>query len=217
MMKIDTFLKIFVPKDHSFYPLFERNAENIIGAGEQLKLLMHTDDPETRNMIIRKIKEFEKNGDVITDSIYEQLNKSFITPFDREDIHELAKEMDDVLDSINGASRRISLYRPERFLPVYKNLADIILTASKEIAVCINNLRDVAGNKKTIMDSCNRIYDLEHKADELYYLGISELFEQEKNNSELIKNKELLEILEQCVDEADDVSETVKGIMIKMA
>jgi predicted phosphate transport protein (TIGR00153 family) len=216
-MNIDTFLKVFVPKDHSFYPLFEKDAHNLISAAEQLVLLMKTDDPDKRDSCIKRIKELESIGDEITDSTYEQLNKSFITPFDREDIHELASNIDDILDSINGISRRITLYKPKKILPVYKELANIILISAREIGTCIDNLRDAVSNRKIIMQACDNIYDLEHKADDLYYLGISELFIQENNEIELIKTKELLEILERCVDEADDVSETIKGILIKMA
>lgn len=216
-MNIDAFLKVFVPKDHSFFPLFEKDAHNLISASEQLVLLMDTDDPVKRDSFIKKIKELESIGDEITDSTYEQLNKSFITPFDREDIHELASNIDDILDSINGISRRITLYKPKKLLPVYKELANIILMSAREIDTCINNLHDAVNNRKVIMHACDNIYDLEHKADDLYYQGITELFLQEKNEIELIKTKELLEILERCVDEADDVSETIKGILIKMA
>jgi predicted phosphate transport protein (TIGR00153 family) len=216
-MNIDKILKIFVPKDHSFFPLFEHDAQNLISAAEQLKLLLESEDPEKRESIIKRIKELESIGDDITDNTYEQLNKSFITPFDREDIHELASNIDNVLDSINGISRRISLYKPKNFLPVYNDLAEVILTATREIEICVKNLKDAGNNKDIIMMSCNNLYDLEHKADELYYLGISDLFEKEKNVTELIKAKELLEILERCVDETEDVSETIKGILVKMA
>jgi predicted phosphate transport protein (TIGR00153 family) len=216
-MNIDKILKIFVPKDHSFFPLFEHDAQNLISAAEQLKILLESEEPEKRESIIKKIKEFESIGDDITDNTYDQLNKSFITPFDREDIHELASNIDNVLDSINGISRRINLYKPMKFLPVYTNMAEIILKATREIEICIKNLKDAGSNKDIIMKACSNLYNLEHKADELYYLGISELFEKEKNVTELIKAKELLEILERCVDETEDVSETIKGILVKMA
>jgi len=216
-MNIDKILKIFVPKDHSFFPLFENDAQNLIRAAEQLRLLMDTEEPESREPIIKKIKEFERIGDDITDNTYEQLNKSYITPFDREDIHELAANIDDVLDSINGISRRINLYKPKKLLPVYKDMADVILTATREVETCVKYLKDAGNNKDIIIKACTDLYNLEHKADELYYLGISELFEREKNVTELIKAKELLEILERCVDETEDVSETIKAIIVKMA
>lgn len=217
MNNIDKFLKFFVPKDHSFFPLFENDAHNLIEASEQLKLLMSTEGLENQEKIIKQIKEYELIGDEITDKTYEQLNKSFITPFDREDIHELASNIDDVLDSMNGIGRRIKLYKPKKLIPVYKEIAEVICQAAQEIHICVNNLKDAGNNKEKIMKACDNLKDLEHKADELYYIGISDLFENEKDVSELIKNKEILEILERCVDETEDVSDTIKAILIKMA
>lgn len=217
MNNIDKFLKFFVPKDHSFFPLFENDVHNLMQASEQLKLLMSAEDQESREKIVKKIKEFELIGDEITDNTYDQLNKSFITPFDREDIHELASNLDDVLDSMNGIGRRIKLYKPKKLIPIYKEMAEVICLATNEIHICVNNLKDAGNNKELIMKSCDKLKDLEHKADELYYIGISDLFENEKDVSELIKNKEILEILERCVDETEDVSDTIKAILIKLA
>jgi predicted phosphate transport protein (TIGR00153 family) len=122
-MNIDTILKFFVPKDHSFYPLFEEDAKNLVKATELLKELMSTSEYENHERINKEIKEVEHIGDDITDRTYLQLNKSFITPFDREDIHELTAHIDDVVDSINGVSRRICLYKPKKLMPVYKEMA----------------------------------------------------------------------------------------------
>ena len=216
-MNIDKFLKFFVPKDHSFFPLFENDAQNLIVASEQLKLLLETDDPEKHSQIASKIKVLEEIGDTITNKTYEQLNKSFITPFDREDIHELATNIDDIMDSINGVARSIYLYKPKKLLPVYRNQADVIYQASKEIEICLNSLKDAGSNKKTIEKSCNKLAELEHKGDEIYYSGISELFEFEKNVTEFIKSKEVIELLEECIDQAHYVSNTLKAIIIKMS
>ena len=118
-MNIDSFLKFFVPKDHSFFPLFESDAQNLVKATELLKELMSSTEPEEHERIYKEIKDVEHIGDEITNKTYEQLNKSFITPFDREDIHELTAHIDDVVDSINGISRRICLYKPKKLMPVY--------------------------------------------------------------------------------------------------
>ncbi len=114
-MNIDSFLKFFVPKDHSFFPLFESDAHNLVKATNFLKSLcqvLSTVDEYER--IYKEIQDVEHIGDDITNKTYEQLNKSFITPFDREDIHELTAHIDDVVDSINGISRRICLYKPKK-------------------------------------------------------------------------------------------------------
>lgn len=216
-MNIDKILKFFVPKDHSFYPLFEEDAKNLVKAAELLKQLMATSEYEERERIHKEIKDVEHIGDEITDKTYEQLNKSFITPFDREDIHELTANIDDVVDSINGISRRICLYKPKNLMPVYKEMAESIFEAANEIRLCIHCLNDAAANKDEIFKACDNVKAIEHKADEYYYIAIAELFDKEKDPAELLKNNKILEILERCVDEAEDVTDTIKAILIKMA
>lgn len=216
-MNIDTILKFFVPKDHSFFPLFESDAENLVKATELLKKLMASTEPCDHENLHKQIRDVEHLGDEITNRTYEQLNKSFITPFDREDIHELTAHIDDVVDSINGIGRRICLYKPKKLIPVYKEMAELIYQGAKEIEVAILCLRDPVSNKLKITQACQRVKDIEHKADELYFKGVSELFEKEEDPKELLKNNKILEILERCVDEEEDVTDTLKSILIKMA
>jgi uncharacterized protein len=216
-MNIDKILKFFVPKDHSFYPLFEEDAKNLVKAAELLKQLMDSSDQEQHERINKEIKEVEHIGDLITDKTYQALNKSFITPFDREDIHELTANIDDVVDSINGISRRICLYKPKKLMPVYKQMAEAIYEATKEIETCIHCLNDAVANKDEITRACNKVKEIEHKADDYYYIAISELFEKETDPAELLKNNKIMEILERTVDEAEDVTDTIKSILIKMA
>jgi predicted phosphate transport protein (TIGR00153 family) len=216
-MNIDSFLKFFVPKDHSFFPLFESDAQNLVKAAELLRTLMASTSPEDHERLNKEIKDVEHIGDEITNKTYEQLNKSFITPFDREDIHELTANIDDVVDSINGISRRICLYKPKKLIPVYKEMAEMIYSAAKEIAITIHCLKDPVSNKEKIMAACDKVKDIEHKADELYFTGVQELFEKEEDTKELLKNNKILEILERCVDEEEDITDTIKAILIKMA
>jgi predicted phosphate transport protein (TIGR00153 family) len=216
-MNIDSFLKFFVPKDHSFFPLFESDAQNLVKAAELLKELMESDGIEEHERISKEIKNIEHIGDEITDKTYVQLNKSFITPFDREDIHELTATIDDVVDSINGVSRRICLYKPKKLIPIYREMAVLIYEGAKEIEAAIHCLKDPLANKKKITTACERVTMIEHEADELYFVGVSELFEKEEDPKELLKNNKILEILERCVDEEEDVTDTLKAILIKMA
>lgn len=216
-MNIDKFLKFFVPKDHSFYPLFEQDAENLVKAAKLLQELMTSSDPVDHERVNREIKEIEHIGDQITDKTFQQLNKSFITPFDREDIHELAGRIDDVVDSINGISRRVCLYKPKNLMPVFKEMAEMIVLAAEEIKTCVHCLYDAAANKQEITTSCNKVTDIEHKADDYYFVAVAELFEKETDPAELLKNNKILEILERCVDEEEDVTDVIKAILIKMA
>jgi len=216
-MNIDKLLKFFVPKDHSFYPLFEEDAKNLVKAADLLKELLSTEDIQEHERIYQEIKNVEHTGDEITNNAYKQLNKSFITPFDREDIHELTANIDNVVDSINGIGRRICLYRPKKLMPVYAKMADMIFEASKQIQICIHCLNDAAANKNEITAACDKVKDIEHMADDFYFVAVSELFEKEKDPAELLKNNKILEILERCVDEEEDVTDTIKAILIKMA
>ena len=216
-MNIDSFLKFFVPKDHSFFPLFESDAQNLVKAASLLKELMASTDSLEYERIYKEIQDIEHIGDDITNKTYEQLNKSFITPFDREDIHELTAHIDDVVDSINGISRRICLYKPKKLIPVYSKMAALICDGAEEIEKAIHCLKDPVANKLKITDACDRVKAIEHEADELYFAGIAEMFEKEENPKELLKNNKILEILERCVDEEEDVTDTLKAILIKMA
>jgi predicted phosphate transport protein (TIGR00153 family) len=216
-MKLDSLLKYFVPNDTSFFPLFEEDARILLKATGLLRLLMASETMEQREAIARQIKEVEHEGDDLTHRIYLQLNKSFITPFDREDIQSLASSLDDVLDYINGASQRISLYKPKAIYPPFIEFAEIIHFAAGELELLLNALKDAVKNKENIIQGCISINTLENKADDLYHAGISNLFEFERDTIELIKNKEIFGTLEKAVDKAEDVSDIIKTIMIKLA
>jgi uncharacterized protein len=216
-MNIDSVLKFFVPKDHSFFPLFEADSQNLAKAAELLKELMGSTESGEHERLYKEIRDVEHIGDDITTKTYDQLNKSFITPFDREDIHELTANIDDVVDSINGIARRICLYRPKKMMPIYKEMADLIYEGAKEIEAAVHCLKDPVANKAKITQACDRVKEIEHMADEHYFKGVSELFEKEEDTKELLKNNKILEILERVVDEEEDVSDTLKTILIKMA
>lgn len=216
-MNIDKVLKFFVPKDHSFYPLFEEDAENLVKATALLKEQLSSTDPEVHERVHKEIKLLEHIGDEITDKSFQALNKSFITPFDREDIHELTAHIDDVVDSIDGVSRRICLYKPKNLMPVYQEMAEMIHDAALQIRICVHCLNDVAANKEEITKACDKVKEIEHKTDEYYYIAVGELFKQEKDPAELLKNNKILEILERTVDEEEDVTDTIRAILIKMA
>jgi predicted phosphate transport protein (TIGR00153 family) len=216
-MNIDRVLKFLVPKDHSFFPLFESDAKNLVKATELLKELLNSSDTTEHERLYKEIRDIEHIGDEITNKTYEQLNKSFITPFDREDIHELTANIDDVVDSINGIARRICLYKPKKMMPIYKEMAELVYDGAKEIETAIHCLKDPIANKEKIARACGIVTAIEHKADELYFTGISELFEKEEDPKELIKNNKILEMLERSIDEEEDVTDTLKSILIKMA
>jgi len=216
-MNFDKLLKIFVPTDHAFFPMFRDSASNLVKTAHLLKAQMNASGLDEKERINREIKNYEHIGDEITNHTFEQLNKSFITPFDREDIHELTGNIDDVVDSINSISRRICLYKLDSVAPIFVEMADLIISAAKEIELCVSHLEHAASKRNEIIGACKRVKDIEHKADELYLDGIANIFENEQDTKAVITNSKILENLERCVDEAEDVTDTIQTILIKMA
>ena len=163
-----------------------------------------------------KIKQMENDGDDVAHKIFDELDKTFITPFDREDIHQLVSTLDDVLDLINGASQRIRLYKPKKFPAQFRELAVILVHGAEEVQAAVKELKNLKKPDK-INASCVRINELENLADDLYHMVISDLFEHEKDAIELIKVKEVLQTIERACDRVEDVSDVLKTIIIKVA
>jgi uncharacterized protein len=218
-MKINDLLKFFVPKDESFFPLFEGQANCTSDGAKLLHELIYQKTDEERQIIFNKIKDVEDAGDVFTHRIYEQLNKSFLTPFDREDIHALASHIDDVLDYIYAVSQRIQWYKPKpkKISEEFKNFVEVINKMAGEIQIAVHNLRDASVNKERILQACITLNTLENEADRIFYAYMSSLFENKNDDHilEIIKNKDIFQTLEKCADAAEDVSDIIKTILIK--
>jgi len=229
-MTINELLKFFVPKDESFFPLFEGQAKCISEAAKLLNDIAYTDTIEVRIKLIKDIRKLEHEGDNYTHRVYEQLNKSFLSPFDREDIHTLAHLLDDVLDHIYAVSQRIEWYKFEsqKTSSEFKAFVEIINEMSKWIELCVSYLRSVNKNNEKILDACVNINTLENKADVIYYEYMSNLLDVKESDfvntttgqvavhmAEIIKKKDIFQTLEKCADAAEDVSDIIKTILIK--
>lgn len=218
-MKINDVLKFFVPKDESFFPLYEGQAKCILEGAKLLNDIIYQKTDEEREIIFNKIRDIETEGDTYTHKIYEQLNKSFLTPFDREDIHALASHLDDVLDYIYAVSQRIQWYKPKpkKISEEFKNFVIVINSMSKEIETAVIHLRDASKNKEKILQSCINLNSLENEADRIFYAYMSALFENKSDEHmlEIIKNKDIFQTLEKTADAAEDVSDIIKTILIK--
>jgi predicted phosphate transport protein (TIGR00153 family) len=215
-MGINTFFQKLVPKDKKFFPMFESQAELIVKAVESLSEVFSTTDTEKQLVLHKGIKDLENQGDEMAHKVFNELDQSFITPFDREDIHQLASTLDDVLDFINGTSQRIRLYKLRDFPPQFSDFSDVLAKGAEEIRNATRELHNLKKPEK-ILQSCIRINDVENQADDLYHQVISDLFEHEKDAIELIKKKEVLQTLERAADRMEDVADVLKTIMIKIA
>lgn len=210
------FLRLFVPKDRKFFPLFDRAAENLEEAGKLLFKLVNAHGSEERYSLIKEIEALEHVGDEITHDIFQELSKNFITPFDREDIHKLATQLDDVLDFIHGSSKRIELYKLSSFSSDIIKLASLIQVQTEELRRCIHELKNM-DNMRDITNSLVRINSVENHADDIFEHAVAKLFDDEKDAIELIKVKELLSMMETATDKAEDVANVIESIVIKMA
>jgi len=212
-MKVTDFFALFVPKDRKFFPFFVSAADNLVETAQWFRKLV-TAGEDGREEFVNQIRACEKKGDQITHQIYEELNKTFITPFDRDDIHKLANSIDNVLDQIHSASQKIQRYQPRLPVDSFIAFADLILQGAFEIQNAmkeLNNLRD----QKEIMQACVKINEMENMADEVFDAFISRLFREEKDAVELIKQKEIISALEKATDAAEDVSDLLKSILVK--
>ncbi len=198
-----------IPKDNSFFAMFSAMSDNLIaGARTLADLFANYHDVGEK---IDAIHRIEREGDEMTHAILTKLNQTFITPFDREDIHELASKLDDVLDFINASGARIEMYRITTPPLAAGELAGIILKQCHELQQAVS-LMQKNGN---ILGHCVEINRLENEADQVSQQAIATLFEHEKDPINLIKIKELLECLERATDKAEDVANVLETVVLK--
>ena len=199
-----------IPKDDRFFDLFRKMAQNTILGAEELKnMLDRFEDPPASQ---RRIKELEHKGDFMTHELIKKLNKSFITPFDREDIYSLASKMDDVMDLIDASAQRLVMYNVEKSTSEAKQLAFIILRSCQVIGKAVSLL---GGKHAPIAEYCVEINALENEADRVSREAVSRLFDEEKDPIQLIKWKEIYETLEKATDRCEDVANVMESVVLK--
>lgn len=206
----------FTPKDKKFFPLFEKATANLVTTSGVLVELVNTTSIEKRRELFREIEKLEHVGDGITHETFHELSANFITPFDREDIHELISAIDDVVDFIHGATKRMELYKVESMTPAIIKLAELIQNASQELNIAVKELKNLR-NISTIKEATVRINSIENHADDVYDTAIAKLFEEEKNAVEVIKMKDVLSALETATDKCEDAADVINSILVKHA
>ncbi|OGO05794.1 MAG: phosphate transport regulator [Chloroflexi bacterium RBG_13_56_8b] len=204
----------FIPREQVFFPLFEENARNMVKAAQSLKELVDSwQDVEQK---VNEITQLEHQGDLVTHKIMAQLHRTFVTPFDREDIAQLAHTMDDITDFIHAASDAMLLYKVDRPGRRAKELADIIVQGATEIERAMPKLRR-RGELKKILKRCVELNRLENAADRVYRSAIAELFSDSSDMAHVIKWREIYEHMESATDRCEDVANVLEGVAIKYA
>ena len=201
-----------IPKEVRFFDYFEQQSQQIIKAGTLLSELVHNfADARAKAFAI---KEVEHAGDQITHEMFRHLNTTFITPIDREDIHDLATRLDDVLDFIEAVAERLVIYRIKEPTSACRALAELIVAQIAAMDGCIRCLRTMDPGFHEHAVEVNR---LENRADSLLRETLAAMFEEQPDPIEVIKWKEIYETLEAVTDRCEDVANVIEGIILKMA
>jgi predicted phosphate transport protein (TIGR00153 family) len=200
-----------IPRSHDFYELFDRAAANMAETAELLnKLMTDFHDPEAAHA---EIRQREHEGDEITHEIMRALNTTFVTPFDREDIHHLASSVDDILDGMEAVADLLVLYHIEQILPEMRQQAEVLARAADQTYQAMTQLRGFSGLDRYWVE----INRLENEGDRVYRKTVAHLFSGEFKAMDVLKWKDLVEQLEAAIDGCEDVANTLESIVLKHA
>jgi predicted phosphate transport protein (TIGR00153 family) len=214
-MRFDRFIQALLPHESKFFSYFEQATENLVQAS-RLLLTLPGASAADRPRIVQQIHDAEHRGDSITHEIFSELNRTFITPFDREDIHRLASAVDDILDYLDGSATRFVLYKvgecPPELVCLIKILDHSIDWLHRGIGL-VRNLRE-SGQLQLVLQKVN---EYENEADAVFENAIAKLFDEEKDPVRIIKLKEIYVGLETATDKCEDAANVLEALLIKQA
>ena len=200
-----------IPKEEKFFDDFVAMAEQIRRGAALLVEMLTPEQPLWDKA--DEIKEVEHKCDFLTHSVIQRLHKTFVTPLDREDIHSLARSLDDVIDAIDDSASVLRLYQINKVRPDARDLARIILASADQLVSAMKAL----GKKQGISDCAVEINRLENEADRAHQIAVRRLFEEERDAIAIIKWKEVLDFLEAATDRCEDVANVLEGVVVKHA
>ena len=216
-MSLNSFFQYFVPKEKKFYPLYIQQADYIEKASKLLRKMILETDIKRLESLKKEIKECETGGDQVLRDFYSQLFSTVLTPFDREDVHELAELMDNMLDRIDDSANIIFT---RRFVATDEDLTTMtenIMFAAEALGNIMRDLEFMStGKSKEINRLCQEIKTLEHDSDELYGNYINRLFNQNYSLTEIITRKDLVQVLENTTNAAKYISDKVRSVVSKL-
>ena len=208
--------KFFSPKDKVFYGLFEEVANNGHIMAHQLAALVAETDFAKRQTMIKPIEDMEHASDELTHRIFTELGRNFITPFDREDIHYLASALDDIADFIYAFAKKVNFYRVNpNDIGIHK-LSEIIVQSTEQVRKAVGELRNMK-NMRAITESLVKINSLENEADDVFDMSIERLFAIEPDAKEVIKKREIYQVMETATDKCEDAANVIESIIVKYA
>jgi uncharacterized protein len=211
------FISRLMPREGRFFSLFDGHAKFIVeGAVSLADVLRHYDDQADRASRIKQIEDAEHGADRITHETVQLLHTTFITPFDRDDIHRLISRMDDVLDLIQDTAESLVLYDIQKVTPEATQLAELVLRCAERVQSAVGLMASMA-DAPAILKLCQEIDKLESEADKVMRGAISELFRNETDVRQLIKLKAVYELLESATDKCQDVANVIESVVLENA
>jgi uncharacterized protein Yka (UPF0111/DUF47 family) len=205
-----------MPKDRIFYSLFEEVADTVSKMGKTLKLVVTQPDFDKRAVLISQIEDLEHVNDDLTHKIFTELGRNFITPFDREDIHYLASALDDICDYIFASAKKINFYKVNPNDQGIQKMAELIEQGCEQIKNAVMELRNMR-NMRKITEALVKVNSIENQADDIFDMSIDRLFETEPDAKEVIKKREIYQVMEIVTDKCEDAGNVIESIIIKYA
>ncbi len=200
-----------IPRDEQFYDLFSEVANRLSSSADLLNQLFKS--PGQLDVHVSNIKVLEHEADDLTHEIIDRIDRTFVTPFDREDIHELASHLDEVVDLVDGAARRAQIFRITTARPAGIALSDVLVRAAECVETAVKGMRD----PKTVNKGSRELKALEEEGDAIYHEAMGALFTEGLDALEVIKWKELYDKLEDAIDQCEDVGNVLQSISLKNA
>ena len=216
MAGLNSIFKIFLPKDRVFFQLFENVAQELVKMGEKLKIMVNEPDFDKRAQLVQELEDMEHVNDDLTHNIFTELGKNFITPFDREDIHYLASALDDIADYIYSSAKKIHFYRVNPNDMGIQKMAELIAVGCVQVQKAVTELRNMK-NMRQITDALVSINSIENQADDIFDMSIERLFATEPDAKEVIKKREIYQVLEIVTDKCEDAANVIESIIVKYA
>jgi predicted phosphate transport protein (TIGR00153 family) len=199
----------WLPKDEKFFDLFEQLAKRLTRSAQLLLELF--ENPSAMAATVAAIKEVEHQADELTRTVIERIDRAFVTPLDREDIHLLASRLDEVIDLVDGTARRAQMFHMTEVREPAKRLAGIIVRAAGHIETAVTHIK----KQKIVQDNARELKVLEEEGDAVYHQAIGDLFRGSPDPLEVIKWKEMYDKLEDTLDQCEDVANALESISIK--
>jgi predicted phosphate transport protein (TIGR00153 family) len=198
-----------IPRDEQFYDLFTQLAERLTRSAQLLLQLFQ--EPQHRAQHVASIKSAEHEADGLTHEIIDRLDRTFITPFDREDIHQLASKLDDVVDLLDGAARRVDIFKIHEIHRPAIVLSEVVVRAATQVEAAVRNMKD----GRLVNAKARELKKLEEEGDALYHDAMGALFAQATDPIAVIKWKELYDNIEDALDQCEDVANVLQSIALK--